>query len=609
MIALRTLLLIALGAVAHGDIVGTEITSANIDSAVLADGKVWLLEFASAHCGSCKEFAPEWAKLAKALKRINCGSVSIDNADGKALAQKLGVMDEGIPSLKLVHLVGDELQAASITLVSGDAPSARQLKAKLKPLLKGLKKGADGKFEKTVPGSDAAKAAAAAAEAAKPKAAEPAAAAAAEPAAASDHGPGTALDADNFEKLVAGSAEAWVVEFGSGKCGSCKQFAPAWKETAAGLNRLHVGTVNIDSPRAMALAQKLGVLDEGIPCVKLFKSGGAATAVMGSTDLMSVKQLRFALKEGLAGLSKSSGSGKFLKAGEEDPFAGGVEGSKKASGATVELTDDDFHAKIRADGPFLMEFYAPWCGNCKKLAPYWDKLGAKLNADAGFPVTVGALDAVAQKKVADEFGIKSYPTIAVLGYTGKTLHKIDFELKSMKQNQELEMLEAFARDNADVAAAAAKQAQAKAEKEAEVAKQAAEQDKLAADSDAPVRTFTDKTFNAALKALTASDTQQFFVKFYAPWCGHCKQIAPKWEEAATKLKAVTKDVVFGNVDCTVQKKTCEEQGVPSFPMILKFNKENMKGEWPGAQYDKAHEVDALIKFAKEGSDVAGKDEL
>ena len=42
---------------------------------------------------------------------------------------------------------------------------------------------------------------------------------------------------------------------------------------------------------------------------------------------------------------------------------------------------------------------------------------------------------------------------------------------------------------------------------------------------------------------------------------------------------------------------------------VKFNKENMKGEWPGAQYDKAHEVDALIKFAKDGSDVAGKDEL
>ena len=43
--------------------------------------------------------------------------------------------------------------------------------------------------------------------------------------------------------------------------------------------------------------------------------------------------------------------------------------------------------------------------------------------------------------------------------------------------------------------------------------------------------------------------------------------------------------------------------------VIKFNKDNMKGEWPGAQFEKEHEVDALVAFAKEGSDVAGKDEL
>ena len=349
-------LLLVLGA-AHGDIVGTEITSSNLGT-VLSDGNVWLLEFASAHCGSCKEFAPEWAKLAGALKRIKCGSVSIDNADGKALAQKLGVMEEGIPNLKLVHVAGNDLDAASLTLVAGDAPSSRQLKKKLKPLLKDLKKGADGKFEKAAAGSAAAKAAAAAHEAAKPKAEE---AAAAEPAAdaGAAHGPGSALTADNFDKLAGGSAEAWIVEFGSGKCGSCKQFAPTWKETADSLKRLNVGTVNIDDPKGMALAQKLGVLDEGIPCVKLFKNGAVPTSVMKSDKLMSTKELRFALKGALNGLAKSSGSGKFLKAGEVDPYAGGVEGSKKVSDATVELTDDDFHAKIRSDGPFIVEFYAP----------------------------------------------------------------------------------------------------------------------------------------------------------------------------------------------------------------------------------------------------------
>lgn len=43
------------------------------------------------------------------------------------------------------------------------------------------------------------------------------------------------------------------------------------------------------------------------------------------------------------------------------------------------------------------------------------------------------------------------------------------------------------------------------------------------------------------------------VEFYAPWCGHCKQLEPHWNEAATKLKGQAK---FGKVDCDVEKELC-----------------------------------------------------
>ena len=43
----------------------------------------------------------------------------------------------------------------------------------------------------------------------------------------------------------------------------------------------------------------------------------------------------------------------------------------------------------------------------------------------------------------------------------------------------------------------------------------------------------------------------------------------------------------------------------SYPFLIKFNSANMKGEWPGEQYEKAHETDALLEFAKAGR----KDEL
>ncbi|KAF3836300.1 hypothetical protein F7725_028858 [Dissostichus mawsoni] len=80
--------------------------------------------------------------------------------------------------------------------------------------------------------------------------------------------------------------------------------------------------------------------------------------------------------------------------------------------AFVEDLDDTFK-DTRVSDVWLVDFYAPWCGYCKKLEPVWYDVGAELKS-SGSPVRVGKMDATAYSGMASEFGVRGYPTIKLL---------------------------------------------------------------------------------------------------------------------------------------------------------------------------------------------------
>ncbi|XP_062510842.1 thioredoxin domain-containing protein 5-like [Corticium candelabrum] len=324
------------------------------------------------------------------------------------------------------------------------------------------------------------------------------------------------LTSETFPQLTIKSPH--FVKFYAPWCGHCQNLSPVWDSLAERYNKeeANIRIAKIDCTQHTSVCSEQGV--SSYPTLK-FVHGSAEKHYQGNRDLESLAAF---VEEMLDYGSKQ----------EERTL------QPEVIDGLAKLTAETFKASVSRRYYFI-KFYAPWCGHCQRLAPTWNKLAAHFQDDG--VVNIGKVDCTIDKDLCAENNVGGYPTL-FLYQDGKVIQRYT-------GGRSLEELITFVNDN----------------RPADEEPETDSTDEEPPSPLPPVVDLTSETFTTTMQdGLT-------FVKFFAPWCGHCKRLAPVWEQLGQTVKDRQLAIRIAKLDCTAHSTICEEHHVHGYPTLVLFS--------------------------------------
>jgi protein disulfide-isomerase A6 len=154
-----------------------------------------------------------------------------------------------------------------------------------------------------------------------------------------------------------------------------------------------------------------------------------------------------------------------------------------AASSVIDLIPGNFdNVVLKSSKPALVEFFAPWCGHCKTLAPIYEELASHF-AFAADKVSIGKVDADEHKTLGKRFGVQGFPTLK--WFDGKSDKPEDY-----KGGRDLESLTKFISEKTGI------------------------KPKSKQSAPSAVEMLNDQNFKVEI-----GGEKDILVAFTAPWCG------------------------------------------------------------------------------------------
>lgn len=443
------------------------------------------------------------------------------------------------------------------------------------------------------------------------------------------------LDESNFDDAIA-EFDPLLVEFYAPWCGHCKRLEPEYAAAAAELKKDGIRIAKVDATENRALGDKFGV--RGFPTLKFFR-GGKATEYGGgrtqdtitswvrkrsgppaSTLGTAEEAARFTEDRDVAVVgffadAESAEAKAFVKvaAGNDKVEFGIVSDAAVATSLEAEmesvvlfkqfdegrvdyagsLTSPDQMAEFVSANqlPLVIPFNEEnaekiFAGSIKThflffvddQADGYDQIVAdftsvaKQNKGSLLFITVGA----DQNRVMEYFGVTedSMPTAYIVDMPdGGQMKK--FELPAGDVNEEA--LAAFT----------------KSYLAGDLKPSLKSEDPAPEDLEGDVVVVKGKSF----EEIALDDSKDVLVEFYAPWCGHCKRLAPTYEKLGQRFAGVD-SVVIAKMDATANEIDHPGVNVGGFPTLY-FFPSNSDGKV--MDYDGARTLDGFVEFIQKNA--------